>query len=311
MPPGAGRMGCDPVVMPPGAGSPEPDPAAGPSEARGARAARLDAVRLYLVTPAAPAAGALDDFLPRVLEAGVDAVQLREKHMEARPLLRAAEVVRRRTLEFGALFVVNDRVDLAIAAGADGVHLGQDDLPPAQARRQAGPGMVIGLSTHAPAEVMAARRSGADYIGVGPVHATPTKPGRPPVGLALVRFAAARPGSPGTTQWTPQPAPESRPPPTPSNGEGPERPLRPADLPRRQGEQDAVDGGGTESADHGPFFAIGGIDSSTLPGVLAAGATRVCVLRALTESADPARAARELRALLEAAAPARAAWGGP
>lgn len=217
-----------------------------PSTAR----SRLQAARLYLVTPAAPLAGPLDDFLPRVLEAGVDVVQLREKDMEARPLLRAAEVARRRTLEAGALFVVNDRVDLAIAAGADGVHLGQDDLPPAEARRQAGPGMLIGLSTHAPGEVAAAWQDGAvDYIGVGPVHATPTKPGRPPVGLDLVRFAARLPD---------------------------------AGTPR-------------------PFFAIGGIDVSTLPAVLGAGATRVCVLRALTEAADPAAAARQLQSVLAGA----------
>ena len=233
------------VTLPP-PGSPEPGPAAG---TRGARVARLRAARLYLVTPAAPSAGALEDFLPRVLEAGVDVVQHREKDMEARPLLRVAEVVRRRTLEFGALFVVNDRVDLALAAGADGVHLGQDDLPPAEARRQAGTGMLIGLSTHTPAEVTAARWDGVDYIGVGPVYATPTKPGRPPVGLDLVRFAA--------TLLAPE------------------------------------------------VFAIGGIDVSTLPGVLAAGARRVCVLRALTESADPAGAARALRAQLGAAPASR------
>ena len=205
---------------------------------------RLQAARLYLVTPAAPAAGPLAEFLPRVLEAGVDIVQLREKHMEARGLLQVAEVVRARTAEFGALFVVNDRVDVAVAAGADGVHLGQGDLPVAEARRQAGPAMLIGLSTHAPAEVSAAAGEGADYIGVGPVHATPTKPGRPPVGTGLVSYAARR-------------------------------------VPRL------------------PFFAIGGIDAATLPAVLAAGATRVCVLRALTEAADPGRAAAALRAILD------------
>jgi thiamine-phosphate pyrophosphorylase len=208
--------------------------------------ARLETARLYLVTPAAPAAGPLDEFLPRVLEAGVDIVQLREKDMEARRLLRAAEVARRRTLEFGALFVVNDRVDVALAAGADGVHLGQDDLPPEQARRQAGPAMLIGLSTHARAQVTAARGTDADYIAVGPVYPTPTKPGRPAVGVDLVRFAAR-----------PDPAGRSI-----------------------------------------PVFAIGGIDVATLPAVLEAGASRVCVLRALTESTNPAQTARELRAVL-------------
>jgi thiamine-phosphate pyrophosphorylase len=206
--------------------------------------AGLQAARLYLVTPAAPPAGPLAEFLPRVLEAGVDIVQLREKHMEARALLQAAEVVRSRTAEFGALFVVNDRVDVAIAAGADGVHLGQGDLPVAEARRQAGPGMLIGLSTHTPDEVSSAVAEGADYIGVGPVHATPTKPGRPAVGTGLVSYAAG--AVPGL-----------------------------------------------------PFFAIGGIDAATLPAVLAAGATRVCVLRALAEATDPGPAATQLRAILD------------
>lgn len=205
---------------------------------------RLQAARLYLVTPAAPPAGPLAEFLPRVLETGVDIVQLREKYLEARALLQVAEVVRARTDEFGALFVVNDRVDVAVAAGADGVHLGQGDLPVAEARRQAGPGMLVGLSTHTPAEVSAAAGEGVDYIGVGPVHATPTKPGRPAVGTGLVSYAART--VPGL-----------------------------------------------------PFFAIGGIDAATLPAVLAAGATRVCVLRALTEAADPGRAAAGLRAVLD------------
>ncbi|MGH7425866.1 MAG: thiamine phosphate synthase, partial [Candidatus Methylomirabilales bacterium] len=135
-------------------------------------------------------AGPLDELLPRVLEAGVDLVQLRDKDMEARSLLRYAEVVRRRTEEFGALFIVNDRVDLACAAGADGVHLGQEDLSAAAARQMIGAGL-IGLSTHTEEQIRAAAASEADYLSVGPVHLTPTKPGRPAVGCALVRFAAA------------------------------------------------------------------------------------------------------------------------
>jgi thiamine-phosphate pyrophosphorylase len=153
---------------------------------------RLAAAYLYLVTPATPRAGNLDELLPTVLEAGVDVVQLREKHMEAGPLLRYCEIVRRRTSEFGALFVDNDRVDVAVACGADGVHLGQDDLPPADARRQLGPVPLIGLSTHSEAQFLAALAAGADYAAVGPVFATPTKPGRPAVGLDLVGFAADR-----------------------------------------------------------------------------------------------------------------------
>lgn len=205
---------------------------------------RLQTARLYLVTPATPEAGPLHEFLPAVLEAGVDAVQLREKHMEAGPLLGFAAVVRRRTEEFGALFVVNDRVDVAIAAGADGVHLGQDDLSPGEARKQMGPDAVIGLSTHSEEQIASSGQTEADYIGVGPVHATPTKPGRPGVGYGLVRFAAGR-------------------------------------SPR-------------------PFYAIGGIDLATLPAAIEAGARRVSVLRALTESGDPAAVAREMRKMLGA-----------
>lgn len=156
------------------------------SPARG----RLESAFLYLVTPAEPKVGRLEDFVAKVLEGGVDMVQLREKEMEAGPLLRYAEVVRRRTEEFGALFVINDRLDVAIASGADGVHLGQDDLPLDEARRQAGPQMIIGLSTHSEEQIETAASSEADYIGVGPVHETPTHPSRPSVGYELVSFAS-------------------------------------------------------------------------------------------------------------------------
>lgn len=147
---------------------------------------RLASARLYLVTPVVEG---LDGFLVSVLDAGVDIVQLRDKALEARALLEAAAVVRRRTTEAGALFIVNDRVDLAIAAGADGVHLGQGDLPVALARAQLGPEPLIGLSTHRFEEFVEADPE-ADYLGVGPVYASPTKPGRPAVGLELVNRAA-------------------------------------------------------------------------------------------------------------------------
>ena len=90
----------------------------------------------------------------------------------------------------GALLIVNDRPHVALAAGADGVHVGQDDMPVAEARKLVGPELLIGLSTHAREEVVALDASQADYIGVGPVHETPTKPGRPAVGIELVRYAA-------------------------------------------------------------------------------------------------------------------------
>ncbi|MGH2770366.1 MAG: thiamine phosphate synthase, partial [Actinomycetota bacterium] len=124
---------------------------------------RLETAVLYLVTPARPAAGPLAELLPRVLEAGVDIVQLRDKAMPVGPLLRFAEVMRECATELGALFIVNDRVDVAAAAGADGVHLGQDDLPLRHARRQLGPEALIGLSTHSKDQILASTASEADY----------------------------------------------------------------------------------------------------------------------------------------------------
>ena len=156
-----------------------------------ARRERLARARLYVVTGAREAERDLPEFLAAVLGAGADIVQLREKEAEAGDLLRWSEVFRAAADRHGALFVVNDRPDLALAAGADGVHLGQNDLPPAWARRVVGPGVLIGLSTHAPAEFDAAP-SDADYVCVGPVYETPTKAGRPATGLEYVRHAAAR-----------------------------------------------------------------------------------------------------------------------
>jgi thiamine-phosphate pyrophosphorylase len=170
-------------------------PAGGEDAARALRD-RLNRSYLYLVTPETVQTGDLDGFLARVLDAGVDMVQLRCKQMEARPLLEHCAVVRRRTAEFGALFIVNDRVDVALAAEADGVHLGQDDLPVEEARRQMGPVPIVGLSTHSREQLLAALETDADYAAVGPVFATPTKPGRPGTGLDLVSFAADRASKP-------------------------------------------------------------------------------------------------------------------
>jgi thiamine-phosphate pyrophosphorylase len=153
------------------------------------RRARLHAARLYLVTPAiAP------DRLTAALAGGVDLVQLRIKEaVDDDALLREAAVVRSACERAGVLFVLNDRPDLVAATGADGVHVGQDDMPVAAVRELVGPDVLIGLSTHSPQQVDDAHRTpgGVDYIGVGPVHATPTKPGRPAVGLQLVAHAAA------------------------------------------------------------------------------------------------------------------------
>ena len=174
------------------------------------------------------------------LRGGVDIFQLREKHAGDDELLRAAQPAKRLCDDHGALFVVNDRPDIAVAAGADGVHLGQDDMAVEHARAIVGPDALIGRSTHSPAQIDGA--AGADYIGVGPVHATPTKLGRPAVGVDLVRYAAAH-----------------------------------ARM---------------------PFFAIGGLDATTLPEAVRAGATRAAVVRAISEAADPEAAARALRAAL-------------
>jgi thiamine-phosphate pyrophosphorylase len=180
-----------------------------------------------------------------VLANGVDIIQLRQKGAEAGTELRLLEVFRLACDRHGALLAVNDRADVAFAAGADVLHLGQNDLPAATARQMLGSGPLIGLSTHSAAEAAAAASDPlADYFCAGPVWPTPTKPGRPAPGTGLIGFAAAL----GTAR---------------------------------------------------PWFAIGGIDEDTLAQVLAAGASRIVVVRAITQAGDPgaaaARLARRLR----------------
>jgi len=153
------------------------------------RRALLERAVLYLVCSTRPGGRALADVLAPALAGGVDIVQLRDKHATTSDLLAAAAVARRLCDEAGALLILNDRPDLVQQAGADGCHVGQDDMNVRDARALAGEGAIVGQSTHFPGEVVAAAE--ADYIGVGPVHATPTKPGRPAVGLELVRFAEA------------------------------------------------------------------------------------------------------------------------
>ena len=154
--------------------------------------ARLAAARLYLCTDARQGQGDLGGFLDAVLGSGVDVLQLREKNLEAGQELRFLEVFRAACDRHGALLAVNDRADVAYAAGADVLHLGQDDLVPGVARRILGPGPVIGLSTHSAPQAAAASTDPAiDYFCAGPVWATPTKPGRPATGLGLVTYAAA------------------------------------------------------------------------------------------------------------------------
>lgn len=143
---------------------------------------------LYLCTPDRPD---LARFVAACIRGGVDIVQLREKALDARPLVRRARQVAEVCAGSGVPFILNDRPDLALEAGADGVHVGQDDAPPSLARRILGPGAIVGLSTHAPAELRAAAVEPVDYLSAGPVQPTPTKPGRPGTGLDYLRQAAA------------------------------------------------------------------------------------------------------------------------
>lgn len=213
------------------------------------RRARLAAARLYLVCDCMPGERDLSEFLAAAIAGGVDVVQLREKNLEDEFLAEAASVAADACDVHGALFILNDRPDIAALVRADGVHVGQDDISVAEARKIVGPDMLVGLSTHAPSEIDAAVPTApdgtpyVDYIGVGPVHATPTKPGRLPVGTELVAYASANA--------------------------------------------------------HVPFFAIGGIDSENIVEALHAGASRVCVVRAISDARDPERAALTLRAALE------------
>jgi thiamine-phosphate pyrophosphorylase len=196
---------------------------------------RLGRARLYLVVEAAA-----EPVLEPALRGGVDMVQLRDKRAGDDELLRAAARFRSICDEHGALFWLNDRPDLVAEAGADGVHLGQDDEPVAEVRERVGPDVLIGLSTHSPAQFDAALRSEADQLSVGPVWETPTKAGRPAAGLDYVRHAAVAGGN-------------------------------------------------------APWFAIGGIDAHNVRDVVAAGARRIVVVRAIRDAADPQRAAAELR----------------
>lgn len=149
--------------------------------------------RLYLCTPDRPDLGA---FVAACIRGGVDIVQLRDKRLDARAVLARAAVVAEVCRDAGVPFVVNDRPDLALEVGADGVHVGQDDAPPALARRILGPAAVIGYSTHAAAELDASVAEPVDYVSAGPVTETPTKPGRPGTGVGYVAYAATRAGRP-------------------------------------------------------------------------------------------------------------------
>jgi thiamine-phosphate pyrophosphorylase len=203
------------------------------------RRARLRDARLYFVADRAGLEHALDG----ALRGGADIVQLRDKTAADEEIAAAAAWTAERCAAHGALFVLNDRPDLAAHIGADGVHVGQDDMPVAEARAIVGDDAIVGLSTHSIAQADAGAVSGADYIAVGPVHATPTKEGRPAIGLDPVRHAAAH-------------------------------------------------------VHDVPWFAIGGIDGKTVGAVVAAGARRAVVVRAIAHAEDPEAVTRALRAAL-------------
>jgi thiamine-phosphate pyrophosphorylase len=169
------------------------------------RRGRLAASRLYLVCPAigdreAMGGRELADLLRAAVAGGVDVVQVREKHLPDDELAAVAHAARALCERLDALLIVNDRPTVARDVGADGVHVGQDDMPVEEVRELVGPDMLIGLSTHTPEEIDAVNAPDGetapgegivDYIGVGPVHETPTKEGRPAVGPELIRYAAA------------------------------------------------------------------------------------------------------------------------
>ena len=151
------------------------------------RRARLRDARLYFVADR----GGMEHALEGALAGGVDLFQLRDKDATDDELLAAAATARSLCEAAGALFLLNDRPDLAAASGADGVHVGQDDMPVDRARKLVGDDALVGLSTHSMQQAQAGCRSGADYIAVGPVHATPTKEGRPAIGVEPIKYAAA------------------------------------------------------------------------------------------------------------------------
>lgn len=204
--------------------------------------------RLYLCTDARKKSGDFAQFLEAAFAGGVDIIQLRDKTIEAAEELELLEILRAVAERHGRLWAANDRADIALLAATPVLHLGQKDLPLPAARRVVGDTPRIGLSTHSREQIDAAAVvDGLDYFCVGPVWATPTKPGRAAVGIELVRYAAEHISATGI--------------------------LR-------------------------PWFAIGGVDQGTIEQVIEAGASRVVVVRAITDADDPTDAAQRLLACL-------------
>jgi thiamine-phosphate pyrophosphorylase len=199
---------------------------------------------LYLCTPVRED---LERFVAACVEGGVDVVQLREKARDDATILRAAAQLSTLCRSLGVPFVVNDRCDVALAVGADGVHVGQDDLPASTCRQLLGPEAIVGLSTHSAADLALALDEPVTYLSAGPIAETPTKPGRPATGPAYAALA-------------------------------------------------------TTSAAV-PVFVTGGVTPESVPGLAALGVRHFVVVRALTESSDPRRAALALAAAIRDAVP--------
>lgn len=147
---------------------------------------------IYALTDARLSLGRpLEEVARALLDAGVRILQYREKKLKAGQMLDECRLLRRLTGEAGACFIVNDHIDIAMLVGADGVHIGQEDLPVPEVRRLVGPDTLIGLSTHSPQQARAAVDAGADYLGVGPIFATQTKEDVvDPVGFAYLDWVA-------------------------------------------------------------------------------------------------------------------------
>jgi thiamine-phosphate pyrophosphorylase len=195
------------------------------------RRQRLRWARLYFVSDALPRGREPEALLNATMAAGTGMVELRDRDQPKGVIERSGRTFRRLANTYSALFIVNDDPYLAMELAADGVHLGQDDMDAAEARRVMGPDAIIGLSTHSREQIEAAANKPVDYISVGPIWETPTKEGRPATGLELIRTAAE---------------------------------VAPV-----------------------PWFAIGGIDPANVGQVVAAGAERICVVRAIRDADDP------------------------
>lgn len=207
------------------------------------RLSRLSYAQLYLCVGLRRERGDLEPFLDAVLANGVDVVQLREKEASPDELLTASAMFRSAARRHAALFIVNDDPALAVEVDADGVHVGQEDPSPEQARAVVGRNRLVGRSTHSVSQIGRALGEDCDYFAVGPVHATPTKAGRTPVGFEPVRHAAS-------------------------------------------------------SAGARPWFVTGGMGPATALAVIAAGARRLVVVRAITEAEDPAAMVAQLAVML-------------